>query len=90
LLPRHRKDRPVSPSTLFRWIKDGISLLDGSRLHLEAMLLAGKYLTTHAALIRFIERQTPQQAAPPEIRTPTQRQRAQRAAAAKLQERYGI
>jgi hypothetical protein len=89
LLPSYRAGRPGSPCTIWRWITSGIRLPDGSTLWLEGARLAGRWLTSRAALTRFVARQTPDLAAgaPPAQRTPGRRERA--AAAAEL-ERVGI
>jgi hypothetical protein len=43
----------------FRWIVKGVPDRDGNRVRLEAVRVGGKWLTTHAALRRFIEATTP-------------------------------
>jgi hypothetical protein len=53
-----RDPAPCNPSTVFRWIMNGIRLNDGRRVHLEAAKLAGRYLTTPQALERFIAAQS--------------------------------
>lgn len=85
LFPPARRDRPVNASTIFRWIKSGVTLPNGSILRLEGARLSGRWLTSHAAVERFIQGQTPVLASdpPPAPRTPTQRNRgAERAVAA--------
>jgi hypothetical protein len=57
--PPFRKDRPVAPSTIFRWIASGVRLRDGRRIRLEAVRLGGRWLTSEQAVQRFIDRQTP-------------------------------
>ncbi len=91
LFPSHREGRAVSGSCVFRWCTDGIKLSDGRRVFLEHVRLAGRILTTRAAIKRFIEAQTPQAAdAAPPVRTPTRRTRQHAHAAAVLEEKYGI
>lgn len=85
-LPSTRLGKPVSPSCLWRWVHDGITLSDGRCVRLEAARLAGRWLTTEAAIERFLAAQTPATDAPPvSVRTPTQRQRASDRAAKELE-----
>jgi hypothetical protein len=51
--------RPVSLACLLRWLMEGVQLADGSRVKLEAVRLAGKWISSAGALRRFIEAQTP-------------------------------
>ena len=92
MLPRHRLDRPVSPSTLFRWVRAGVVVEGGERVRLEAVRVSGRWLTSRAALARFLKRQTP--SAPDShserSRTPSQRARAQHDAADRLRRAHGI
>jgi hypothetical protein len=57
--PSFRGGRPCNPSTVFRWATTGIVAQDGKRIRLEAARLNGRYLTTEAAIARFIAAQTP-------------------------------
>jgi Protein of unknown function (DUF1580) len=59
VLPSARLGRPVSLSCLLRWIFDGVKTPDGRRVHLEALRLGGKWVTSMEALQRFAENQTP-------------------------------
>ncbi len=52
-IPRHRLGRPVSPTTLLRWHRDGI-MSGGRRVYLEAVRLPSGTATTLEALSRFI------------------------------------
>ena len=89
--PPYRKNRPVSPSTIFRWIRDGVVLASGDRLWLEGIRLSGRWLTSEQALARFISAQTPQFDAG---QTPVPRSPSVRASAAeragRALERHGI
>lgn len=88
-LPPARGNRPVNSSTIWRWIKDGIKLSDGTTLRLEAVRLSGRWLTSVEALARFIDAQTPdlgEQPAPIPRSVP-QRRRAHEWADAELQRR---
>jgi hypothetical protein len=73
--PPFREDKPIAPSTIFRWIADGVRLPDGSRLRLEAVRLGGRWLTSGPAIERFIARQTPSLANIPEPVTRDDRER---------------
>lgn len=87
-VPPTRKGRPVTFSCVLRWVLDGAKAPGGERVRLEAARLGGKWLSTRAALRRFILRQTPG-AEVPKQRTPVQRSRASERAAREL-ERAGI
>jgi hypothetical protein len=89
-VPPLRKGHPVNPSTLFRWIHDGVKLDDGSVVRLEGLRLHGRWLSSLEALQRFLLAQTPTLDEPgPLPRTPTARRRASDRAAAEL-DRIGI
>jgi Protein of unknown function (DUF1580) len=84
-LPSLRRNRPVAPATIWRWVSQGVRLPDGSRLKLEAVRVGGHWITSLEALTRFVQQQTDaqykqvpsdQEAKPLSIRTPSQRQRA--------------
>jgi hypothetical protein len=88
--PPARMGRPVSPSCVWRWIHDGITLPNGTVVHLEGARLAGRWLTSEPAIERFLAGQTPDaDPAPSTIRTPTQRRKASERAAREL-DRIGI
>jgi hypothetical protein len=57
-LPPLRSGRPVAPATLTRWILNGVTMPDGSRLRLEAIRCGQTWLTSYEALERFLRRQT--------------------------------
>jgi hypothetical protein len=88
--PSYRGGRPCNPSTVFRWVASGVVTPDGRRIRLEAARLNGRYLTTEAAIARFLVAQTP----PPEgdtpaRQTPTQRRRSAERAGREL-DKIGI
>jgi hypothetical protein len=57
--PSFRQGRPVSLSCLVRWLRDGVRGQNGERIHLEASRLAGRWITTPQAIVRFLEAQAP-------------------------------
>jgi hypothetical protein len=79
--PPFREDKSVAPSTVFRWLYDGIRMPDGSRLRLEAVRLGGRWLTSGPAIERFISRQTPSLGPELNQQTTTSRQRSRSAEA---------
>jgi hypothetical protein len=46
-------------ATVFRWIRDGVLGPNRTRIRLEAVKVGSRWLTSIAALERFVERQTP-------------------------------
>jgi hypothetical protein len=93
LLPPCRRGRPVTLSCLVRWILDGTTVHDGSRVRLEAVKGPAGWITTPAALARYLAARTPElSSAPPKPavrRTPSARTQASERAAREL-ERVGI
>jgi hypothetical protein len=85
-----RDGRPTHPATLTRWIQNGIRLPEGTRLKLEAVRVNGRWATSRAAVVRFLERQQPGHVEPtPALRTPTRREREIEKATADLR-RMGV
>jgi hypothetical protein len=84
LVPHRGKG--VAPSTIWRWHRQGVRTPDGRRVHLELARVGNKWLTSAAALARFIVISTP--AIPSETvnatPTPTQRAKAAERAAREL------
>jgi hypothetical protein len=86
LVPPFRCGRPTNPSTIFRWIKDGVRLPSGKRLHLEGRRIGGRWVTSAGALKRFSDGQTQAHGGQveahhqPAPRSPAARQRAARQA----------
>jgi hypothetical protein len=52
-LPRLRRGRPTSPTTLWRWSRDGVSTPAGP-IRLEVYSYAGQTVTTWEAVQRFL------------------------------------
>jgi hypothetical protein len=84
-VPSGRRERPVHPSTLFRWIHDGVRVAGGAIVRLEALRLGGRWVTSLEALQRFAEGLTPTLGTPgPTPRTPANRRRSNERAAVEL------
>jgi hypothetical protein len=56
--PPYRGGSPTNPSTVWRWVTTGVKLPDGSRLRLEAVRCASRWLTSLEAIGRFVAAQT--------------------------------
>jgi hypothetical protein len=89
--PSYREGRPVHPTTLYRWITDGVKLRDGSVVRLEGVRCGDRWLTSEEAIVRFIERQTPDLSTPRQAHGPStaSRERAAQRAGKQL-EQIGI
>jgi hypothetical protein len=71
-VPRTRQDKPVTLGCLFRWLTTGIIGPDGRRVYLEAARLGGRWVTSPAAIRRFVAAQTPaDRGAPVALASPT-------------------
>lgn len=81
LFPPARRGKPVSLGCVLRWVLDGVRLPDGSIVRLEAARCSGRWLSTPAAIQRFIEGQTPNLANMPMPRSPARARRAAEQAA---------
>ncbi len=91
LFPPYRLDRPVNPSTVFRWATSGVRLPSGERVRLETARNNGRLITSREAITRFLQRQSPDTSTDDSpVRTPAQRQRQQGKATAALAAKYGI
>lgn len=90
--PSYRMGRPVSPSCIWRWCRQGVKVPSVGVVRLECVRLAGRWLTSEEAISRFLLSQTPPEDAAPRMetpRTPTQRRKASERAAREL-DRIGI
>jgi hypothetical protein len=54
LFPAHRGAGSVSPSTVFRWARKGLKSPDGRLVRLEAVRVGARWLTSRAAVTRFV------------------------------------
>src|SRR4051812_37319436 len=50
---RHGKSAHLTPSALWRWVVHGVAVSGGHRVRLEAVFVAGRWLTSLEALERF-------------------------------------
>jgi hypothetical protein len=86
-----RSDRPVHPSTVCRWITDGILTSDGRRVRLEGFTANRKWLTSKPAITRFLLAQQPVGASGgPAVRSPAEQRRGHSAALRELEANGGI
>ena len=84
-----RGNRPTHLSTVLRWILDGVKTPAGI-VKLDAVRIGSKWMTSAAAVQRFVEALTPTTGtAPTSPRTPTARKRAADRAKRRL-EQLGI
>jgi hypothetical protein len=84
-LPPNRPNRPVSPSTLWRWATVGCRTKDGRVVRLETVKLGGRSLSSDEALQRFADALTGESPEVQVVRTPTRRQRDSEAAVKRLE-----
>ena len=91
LIPPARQGKRTHLSTLLRWILRGARNPAGEKIHLQAVRIGGRWMTSKESLQRFAEALTPRldEPPPPTPRTPTARQRASKQAAREL-EKIGI
>ena len=57
LLPPGASGRPLAPSTIWRWARDGVETLDGRRVYLEVARLGSRFVTSREAIGRFLTAQ---------------------------------
>ena len=76
-----------NPSTLYRWAVQGTRRRDGSLVRLATIRVGHRMVTTERALMEYMEAMNagPESAGAPEVRTPTQRQKAAAKANAELE-----
>lgn len=89
--PSYRAGRPVNPSTIWRWCRQGVRVPGVGVVRLECVRVSGRWLTSEEAISRFVAAQTPpaDAEARPTPRTPPQRRKASERAAREL-DRIGI
>lgn len=77
-LPGSRREGNLSSQAVWRWVVRGIKLPDGRVVKLEVLRIAGRYLSSAAALRRFAEAQNDQMEPmplPASVRSASKRQR---------------
>jgi hypothetical protein len=79
----------TAPSTCFRWVRKGLTDVNGHRVFLEAVRRGKLVLTSSAAVARFFALLEYSKPVPPPIRTPTKRERDSAQVRKELQEQYG-
>lgn len=87
-IPSNRRTGHVTPEAVWRWYKRGILRKDGTRVHLEAVLVSGRYLTSWGRVEAFLAA-TQDSDAPPLLssaRSPGRREKSSNRAAEKLAE----
>ena len=91
LVPPARQGKRTHLSTLLRWIMPGARNPAGEMVHLEAIRIGARWMTSREALQRFAEALTPATDTPATAapRTPTARRKASERAAREL-EKIGI
>jgi hypothetical protein len=90
LLPSGRLGRPCHPSTLGRWITDGARLPSGAVVRLQAVRLASRWITSRAAVERFLAALTEAAGAPSPAGRCARERTAADADAARQLERLGL
>lgn len=79
---RRGKSAHLTPSAVWRWVVHGISAGNGQRIRLEAVFVAGRWLTSLEAIDRFVAAQQPATTSPdpgspvPPLQSPAARRRA--------------
>lgn len=76
LFPGHRDNQSVCGPTVFRWVTRGTKTPDGRIVKLEAVRVGSRWVTSRAAVARYVAAITPIDIVAPSIRTPAQRHRA--------------
>src|SRR5262245_19897199 len=92
LVPPARRGRRTHFSTILRWVTRGVALPDGQVVRLEGIRLGGRWFTSHQALQRFAERQTPKLGGAEQTTAPRAAARRERGSdeAARALERLGF
>ena len=57
-IPKSDSGKSIAPSTVFRWIRDGLEGLDGKRIRLEVRYRGQMPMTSHEAVQRFFSEVT--------------------------------
>lgn len=86
LVPAFRGTKSTHPSTVTRWMLEGVKLADGRRVHLQHVRCGGRLLTSRKRLVAFLEAQNENTVAIDQPRTPTERRRSAERAQEQLAE----
>jgi predicted DNA-binding transcriptional regulator AlpA len=78
-----RNGRPLSPSTIWRWITEGRGPL---KVRLQTWRIGGRVLTTRQALDAFLSALNQSRASPAPVPSPAARRRAAERAARELEQ----
>jgi hypothetical protein len=81
-----RAGRPVHPGTVCRWISPGLLMPNGRRLRLEGFRAGRKWLTSRAAVLRFLAAQQEIEQEAATVRSPGEREKANAAVLRELDE----
>jgi hypothetical protein len=91
MFPAHRGEGTIDPSTTFRWVTRGSRATDGRLVKLEAIRVGARWLTSRAAVARFVQALTATAAlettSTPAPRTAAARRKASESADAELKRR---
>jgi hypothetical protein len=91
--PGHRGNGNIAPSTVWRWAQKGTRTADGRLIRLEVCRIGSKWMTSGAALGRFVAAltvaadPTAVPSASPVARTPNTRRKSSEHAARELERR---
>lgn len=58
LVPPARSGRQLHRAAVWRWVAKGLPGRDGGRVHLEAVRIGRRWVTSHEAVARFVARTT--------------------------------
>jgi hypothetical protein len=65
IIPPYESGRRLNPATVWRWSRGGVKLADGTRVRLEVCRVGCRWLTSRAAVARFLAAQNAPAASPP-------------------------
>ena len=84
--PSARGAGRIHPQTVVRWIQRGVKAASGRRVKLEAVRVGYRWMTSEAAVKRFLTSATESETPAPSLRSPSQRQKVSEAAAHELEQ----
>jgi len=83
--PSARGTGRVHPQTVVRWIRRGVKVAGGRSVKLEAVRVGHRWMTSEAAVKRFLTSATEFEAAAASLRSPGQRQKVGEGAAQEIE-----